>query len=666
VSRRPGGAEAWIAGLVTLLAFGIRIRGLGDFPLATDEYFFTRAAGFVSEHGVPRFPTGGYYVRGLLSQYLAAGAAALGGGAELAGRLPATLFGALACGATYLLARERAARATALVCALALALSSWNLEFSRFARMYTALQLLLVVHVWAVYRGYFGERRGARAASWSLAAAGPLVHEASLLLPAINALAALARADWPLARTARHVGSAALLFAAQFLLQRVEFRFLSESQALPPTSTAPVVPGLDALHWALGRPATVIGGVLTATLAVGWLVAILRGDSSSGRRASIAALVAAAGLVTGQLVLTFAALTVMAVLCPEAARDSARRARAWIGLLATGVAFWSIVGAARVLGERPEGPAQLLKGWVSRTFLTPPVHEIVAYPFLEAVPVWFGAVSAALAVLTLVGLARELDRLPALVVATCLSAVMLVAAADRPDATTRYLFLLQPFLLLGTALCAAWGFERLQTLGAPGPRRAAIGLSAAGLVLLAAVSGDYHAAHVLDPTADDVVYRRGRFERYAAHWYPRADARTPALHVERNRGPADRVVVAAIPAQAYVRPPFTLYVRPDAPVLPALTVDGGTRSVWTGGPVATSAVAALDPRTLPAGAAVWLVTPREPPLEISDLGPARLEELAAGLGLEVGLAAEGADRRVAAYRIATAAARAVEPVLPEE
>ena len=47
-----------------------RFWGLGDAPLAVDEYFLGTSILNITERGLPEFPCGGYYSRGILIKYL--------------------------------------------------------------------------------------------------------------------------------------------------------------------------------------------------------------------------------------------------------------------------------------------------------------------------------------------------------------------------------------------------------------------------------------------------------------------------------------------------------------------------------------------------------------------------------------------------------------------
>ena len=56
-----------------LLGFYFRIKGLTNGGLSnSDEYYIAKSVHNILEYGVPKYPLGGYYNRGLIYQYLSA------------------------------------------------------------------------------------------------------------------------------------------------------------------------------------------------------------------------------------------------------------------------------------------------------------------------------------------------------------------------------------------------------------------------------------------------------------------------------------------------------------------------------------------------------------------------------------------------------------------
>ena len=67
ISRR---ASFWI--LLTIVSIGayFRLHGIALWELTVDEYFLGKSIISVAENGLPNFPDGGYYLRGILQQFL--------------------------------------------------------------------------------------------------------------------------------------------------------------------------------------------------------------------------------------------------------------------------------------------------------------------------------------------------------------------------------------------------------------------------------------------------------------------------------------------------------------------------------------------------------------------------------------------------------------------
>src|SRR6516164_11247698 len=78
---------------VACVAVGVlvRFRGLGTWPLAIDEYYLAQSVQNILRVGLPQYPCGGLYMRGLAVQYAAALLQSTGLSAELAPRLVAAL-----------------------------------------------------------------------------------------------------------------------------------------------------------------------------------------------------------------------------------------------------------------------------------------------------------------------------------------------------------------------------------------------------------------------------------------------------------------------------------------------------------------------------------------------------------------------------------------------
>jgi 4-amino-4-deoxy-L-arabinose transferase-like glycosyltransferase len=153
---RRRGASFWaVLAVLVLLAAVPRLYDLGSPGLSHNEDYAPLAARAIREGGVPRFPSGVIYPRAILLSYATAGSTWLLGANELAARLPSALISALAVGLAYVFARRAFGRHVALLAAVFLALSSWEITTARTARMYAPLSAVYLLALFAMYKVAF-------------------------------------------------------------------------------------------------------------------------------------------------------------------------------------------------------------------------------------------------------------------------------------------------------------------------------------------------------------------------------------------------------------------------------------------------------------------------------------------------------------------------------
>jgi uncharacterized membrane protein len=172
-------------GLLLAFAFLLRAYDLGTPSLWMDEAITAVAAQGVLDHGLPMLPSGEPYHRGLLNTYVVAAFFGALGVSELAGRLPSVFFGTATVGVVFLLGSALGGRRVGVVAAVIMAFSTWDITWSRQARMYAQLELFvwgsfLAAH-WFMARMTW--RRGAAVAALTVGAI--LSHEFAIVLPVL-------------------------------------------------------------------------------------------------------------------------------------------------------------------------------------------------------------------------------------------------------------------------------------------------------------------------------------------------------------------------------------------------------------------------------------------------------------------------------------------------
>src|ERR1700752_753364 len=138
--------------LAIALALGMygRLRGLGDYALAVEEYYFIQGVKAILKHGIPSLDTGDVYMRGLFPQYLTALSILVFGDNGFAYRLPAALFSMATVPLAYIYGKRLFGMAGGVALTVFLLISAWEIEFGRFARMYSALQFATLLFFVAI------------------------------------------------------------------------------------------------------------------------------------------------------------------------------------------------------------------------------------------------------------------------------------------------------------------------------------------------------------------------------------------------------------------------------------------------------------------------------------------------------------------------------------
>jgi asparagine N-glycosylation enzyme membrane subunit Stt3 len=167
------------------MAVSIRLPGLGKWCLTSDEFFLYKPVEYILQKGIPEFPGGGYYVRGILLQYLIAIPLAIFHNKEFALRLFPLIFGVLTIPLFYIFCRKFMDKYPSFICSLILVFSSWHIEYSRFGRFYTAFQFLFILFIYLFHTGYWENSRKYQIASWVVAFITIFVYEASIFIPLI-------------------------------------------------------------------------------------------------------------------------------------------------------------------------------------------------------------------------------------------------------------------------------------------------------------------------------------------------------------------------------------------------------------------------------------------------------------------------------------------------
>lgn len=601
-SGRPGRSRtvATIAGLGALAAFAIgvfvRFDGLGSWPLSVDEYYLTKSILSILDDGLPGFACGGYYIRGLLQQYVTSLLVSAVSPIELAVRLYPVFFNLATIGLAYLLARRIGGVVVASLTVVILSLSVWEIEMARFARMYAPFQALFVAQIlfWhrTVTEGRPGNVDGGvgsnvhsnadRDFKWMLliAVAGVLTYKGAAFL-AVPPLIALLRR--PALVSVSNVSLLLAVLLLTYLEVAVNLRVYGVTPPEYPPEIAEFLAGLPSgsilslpdTRYLRELATTPFPLLVSVSLVAAGVIVFVRRFRNRDWRLGAAWLAAVAALGTGFPLLA-AAVFVPALLLLTDDEHRLRLFRDPVPLLywLAGFALWSLVGWFSFAEPREFFTDYLLA--------FPDSARAVALPWLKAIPVTTLGMGAVIA-LGALAFGRSAEReargfymLIGLIVAFA-AGVGLVAT---PVVSTRYSFFLYPLVVIAFCLAAVRLAGRL-------PLRSGYSAAAAAAFALAlfAAGEDFDLRHLARIDSAEINYRIGFGRHLHEHYKRRSDYRGPAEYVNRRRRPDEPVVIGESAPDLYLDRVDYRYKRMTENAFENHISCGLDRDVWADVPV---------------------------------------------------------------------------------
>jgi hypothetical protein len=581
--RRP----LWYLAAAALLA-GIyaRFKGLGSAPLAVDEYYLAQSIENVLRTGVPAFNCGGLYMRGLVLQYSSALLQLNGSSAEFAPRFLSAIASLISIPAVYLLGRRTHGRIIALLAISIIALSVWEVEMARFARMYAPFQAVFLWYL--VFFMRYTVDRDARAL-WpmiALSVVGPLVWEGGVFLDLLNLLSlflrrwpnSMRRADWVYLLSCTALLTIALWFAA------ADFRgynanswppgyVLSVSKAAPDPITTLRLP-LGALRQHPWWGVAVIVPAVGIIVALRWIWTLrARRFLAAGLIAMLIAAVAHQFLAVGATALLL--LLTGLISWKEFFDVSARPMHVAVILCAL---FWLSFGI--VLADWHGSIATSFARRVSllgyQLLRFPDFVSVVARPWAAAVP------RLGIGLLLLVGAAfiraaknNKTSNYERVVCVTFLVLLLAASASHPPRQETRYVFFLYPVALILALTTLARVADSLI-------RRPAIAVAATSAFALGgfALSEDFDPHHLLYIDTPAETFRVGLAPRQQSHLVVREDYRFIAHWLQQHRSDA-ALLINGVHGLDHYYPGFNyFYVDVHDPNFPDWTCGRGTVERW--------------------------------------------------------------------------------------
>jgi len=598
-----GQRPAWLTPLALLSVACViagavaRFQGLGRWPLAIDEYYFAQSVQNVLHFGIPQFPCGGMYVRGLLLQYAAATLQWSGLSAELAPRLLAAISSLLVLPAAYKIGRRVGGRDVALLAVAILALSIWEIEIGRFGRMYAPFQALFAWYV-VYFLNYVIDRdRRALAPMLVLSALGLAVWEGGIFLVLTNLLppfiahpdGRLSRRDW------LYLAGCSLLLIPAYVLTMADLRTAGSEPTLPPDYVEPPdTPSLSRLDaavmpwttlpshfaWAI---AALLPAALIAYAAVYKLKTQLEPPAKPLAWLSVLLLLVCAALHQFQLVAGLAVVFILLGILDARALVSRAARPLHVALLAC-LLFWTAFGLATHDWHTP-GMSRLhelfLLGYEFAR--VPDTVRQVAMPWARTVPLLSLGLFILVGASCLRAIVRFADVPLAERVLLALFVILLLAAgaSNPPRHETRYVFFLYPLAVIFSIMTLQRVVRALL-----GQTRIAAAAGALACITAFMLSEDFRPAHLWNIDTEAVNCRIGMPARLRGHYHPRSDVRAAATWLQAHAVPGEDIVIAAFPGvDFYYRQSDFYFVAEADPRFEVWSCRRGTTQRWSNLPM---------------------------------------------------------------------------------
>jgi hypothetical protein len=592
---------AWLAPLALFTAACLiagtlaRFWGLGRWPLAIDEYYFAQSVRNVLDVGIPRFPCGGLYVRGLLLQYAAALLQGAGITAELAPRLIAAVSSLITLPAAYAIGRRLGGREAGLLAVAILALSVWEIEIGRFGRMYAPFQALFAWYVVFFLNYVIDGNRRALAPMLIVSALGLAVWEGGIFLVLTNLLppfiahpdGRLSRRDW------LYLAGCAALLVPAYVLTMVDLR--TAGSDLPPGyAEPPDTPSMSRLDAAVMPWTTLsshfvwaIAALLPAALvlyaAVREVRALLQPPARPLAMLGVLAILGCAALHQFQLAAGLVVVCILLGVLDGRALVSPSSRPLRVALLAC-LLFWTAFGLSTSDWHTPGlSPLHkfLLLGY--EFVRVPDTVRQVAMPWARTVPVLALGLFVLLAASCLRACLRFEDSSFAERILLALFVILLLAASASNPARheTRYVFFLYPLAVIFSITTLGRAARALL-----GHTRNAAATAALACIAAFVLSEDFRPAHLWNIDSEAINFRIGMGSRLAGHYHPRSDVRAAATWLQAHAIPGQDIVIDSFPGVDFYYRHSDFYFVTDAdPRFEAWSCRRGTTQRWSNLPM---------------------------------------------------------------------------------
>ncbi|MEM7541591.1 MAG: hypothetical protein AAF384_08395 [Pseudomonadota bacterium] len=560
--------------LVLAIAAFLRLPGAELRSAADDEFYSTIATQRIFASGRADFKCMGWYSRAPFFHYLSAATALPGDDVpEVATLRRVSAFAnILTILGAALIARRLGGNLLALMVASLLALSIWQIEFSRLGRMYSLCGSLFIWQCYTTLLWLDSKRRAHFCLSLGFFLLSALSWVGAMTTMVVPFLAWLAKGERP----ARFEVFA--LFATLLALACVKLM-----------TSNPVGEMSSSLDFFAGFDPWIAGLAVVLTLFGLWTVRTRSSACFQGLTglSILVVLLGAAGVLMGAAIL----LTLLVLLAKDErrVRDLARK----LGIfLASAAAGWTLM----LLNSGLEAPAI-----ASRLITNPDVIRAFALPWFRVMPLLSFVLCAGFAATAIKQFLTAKDNREILLLAIVISVVALITLFPSDYIETRYTYIVYPLLLILGCVPLT---SLLARLVVPSWRICASVLAG---VLLFVLSEDHAWRTMFEINTYAQSFRVDMPRALSRHYYARNDYPSAASYIAEHRSSRDLVMASHQSQSLYLEDIDVLFKNAASVEFERVSCGDG-RERWLGlNMIGTPQAVLKYVDKLPQSASLWFI-----------------------------------------------------------
>lgn len=579
--------------LFIAISLGIYFRfiDLGLWALAEDEYFFGQSIHNILNAGLPRFNCGGYYDRGILLQYLIAPFLSLSPDPEWALRFLPVIFNLLAIPAVYLIGKRLGGLPVAVVSTILFSLSIWEIEFSRFSRMYTAFQTIFLWQIFILLKIILDNKTEYFKWMLTLSFVSIFVYEGAIFVILLTIIPFLTKKQLPSIRQTIIIVS---LFVIAAIYIKIDFRhvgvlphwpaeltdFLSQNR---PKKQLPIfLPSLLITILPSSSLWLIISFIpLSLSIYAGYKTGIYKGISSLEQFTIVLLLALSMLNLFGLFVAIFLLASLFGIIQMDELKSNIR---IYSGYFLLAVALNGIFWISYCLATN-EWTQQLFGGQNNKIhyllvvlFKYPNIYFNIIYQWFNAAPILTGSLGLALGfgLVKIIFSSNSNTNPIRIVFSTVLLVSIVMSLLVTPHHNTRYSFFLYPAVLL---LFSALTFELLKSISKNTRIRSILLYSI--ICIFMAISEDFGVFHLMNISSPEINFRMNHTNNMQQHYYIRNDYASPSHFINENMDKGDLIISTVPVVSYYLNKLDYMYIDYKVPHFSSVSACQGTRDLWS-------------------------------------------------------------------------------------